>query len=60
MYVLAANIKKQMKLELSLYTMLQVFSIALSEKMPILHALTETGYKNQITNGHIQLKLFES
>ena len=59
-YVLVAIIKKRMNLDLSLYTILQIFSITLFEKMPILQALTETGYKNKITSGHIQLKLFES
>jgi hypothetical protein len=59
-YVLVAIIKKQLKLDLSLYTILQIFSITLFEKMPILQALTETDYKNKITSGHIQLNLFES
>jgi len=59
-YVLVAIIKKRMKLDLSLYTILQIFSISLFEKMPILQALTDTGYKNKTTNGHIQLNLFES
>jgi len=59
-YVLVAIIKKRMKLDLSLYTILQIFSITLFEKMPILQALTETDYTNKITNGHIQLNLFES
>ena len=59
-YVLVAIIKKRMKLDLSLYTILQIFSITLFEKMPILQALTDTDYKNKITNGHIQLNLFDS
>jgi len=59
-YVLVAIIKKRMNLDLSLYTISQIFSITLFEKMPILQALTETGYKNKITSGHMQLKLFES
>jgi hypothetical protein len=59
-YVLVAIIKKQLKLDLSLYTILQIFSITLFEKMPILQTLTETDYKNKITSGHIQLNLFES
>jgi len=59
-YVLVAIIKKRMKLDLSLYTILQIFSISLFEKMPILQAHTDTGYKNKTTNGHIQLNLFES
>lgn len=49
-----------MKLDLSLYTILQIFSITLFEKMPILQALTDNDYKNKITNGHIQLNLFDS
>ena len=59
-YVLVAIIKKKMKLDMSLYTILQIFSITLFEKMPILQVLTETDYKNEITSSHIQLKLFES
>jgi hypothetical protein len=59
-YVLVAIIKKRLKLDLSLYTILQIFSITLFEKMPILKALTEIDYKNKITCGHIQLNLFES
>lgn len=59
-YVLVAIIKKRMKIDLSLYTILQILSISIFEKMPILKALTETGYKNEITIGHIQLELFSS
>jgi hypothetical protein len=59
-YVLVAIIKKRLKIDLSLYTILQIFSITLFEKMPILQALTETDYKNIITSGHIQLNLFKS
>ena len=59
-YVLVAIMKKRMKIDLTLYTILQILSITLFEKMPILQALTDDGYKNKITSGHIQLKLFES
>ena len=59
-YVLVAIIKKRLKLDLSLYTILQIFSITLFEKMHILQALTDTGYTNKITSGHIQLNLFDS
>ena len=59
-YVLVAIIKKRMKLDLSLYTILQIFSITLFEKTPILQVLTNNDYKNKITSGHIQLKLFNS
>jgi len=59
-YVLVAIIKKRLKLELSLYKILQIFSITLFEKIHILQALTEIDYKNKITSGHIQLNLFDS
>ena len=59
-YVLVAIMKKRLKIDLTLYTILQILSITLFEKMPILHALTADDYRNQITSGHIQLKLFDS
>jgi len=37
-YVLIAIIKKELKLEASLYTMLQILSVSVFEKSPILHA----------------------
>ncbi len=59
-YVLVAIMKKQLQIDLSLYTILQILSITLFEKMPILQVLTADTYKNKITSNHIQLKLFES
>ncbi len=59
-YVLVAIIKKRLKIGLSLYTILQIFSVTVFEKIPILQALTDDAYKNQITSNHIQLKLFDS
>ena len=59
-YVLVAIIKKRMKLDQSLYTILQILSITLFEKTPILQVLTDTDYKNKFTSSHIQLNLFES
>jgi hypothetical protein len=59
-YVLVAIMKKQMKIDLTLYTILQILSISLFEKKPIYRVLAENPYKNKITSGHIQLKLFES
>jgi len=38
-YVLVALVKKQLHLELSLYTILQILSVTLFEKTPILEAL---------------------
>jgi len=59
-YVLVAIMKKRLRIDLTLYTILQILSITLFEKMSILQALTADGYRNQITSGHMQLKLFES
>ena len=59
-YVLVAIVKKRLRIELSLYTILQIFSLTLFEKKPIVQVLTDTDYKNKITSSHIQLKLFES
>ena len=59
-YVLVAIMKKHLKIELSLYKILQILSITLFEKKPILQVLSKTDYRNQITSAHIQLKLFES
>jgi transposase len=59
-YVLVAILKKELKLEQSLYTILQILSITLFEKIPILQAFTENDYTTKITSGHIQLNLFDS
>ena len=59
-YVLVAIIKKRMKIEHSLYTILQILSVSIFEKMPILQAFTETDYKSQMTSYPMQLKLFNS
>lgn len=58
-YVLIAIMKKRLKIDLSLYTILQILSISLFEKKPIYQVLTERHYKKEITSNHIQLKLFE-
>ena len=58
-YVLVAIMKKRMQIDLSLYTILQILSITLFEKKPILQVLTTSEYKKQSTSGHIQLKLFD-
>jgi transposase len=59
-YVLVAIMKKRMQIDLTLYTILQILSITLFEKMPILQAFTADHYRSKITSGHIQLNLFES
>jgi len=58
-YVLVAIVKKQLKLEKSLYTILQILSISLFEKSPISEALANV--KPQETNDVTpnQLNLFD-
>ena len=58
-YVLVAIMKKRMQIDMSLYTILQILSITLFEKKPLLQVLTESDYKNQIATEHNQLKLFD-
>jgi len=59
-YVLVAIVRKRLNLDLSLYTILQILSISLFEKKPILQALEEAN--SQIEEGQIanQLELFMS
>ena len=57
-YVLVAIIKKRLKVDLSLYTILQILSITLFEKMPILKAFSDFDYKSIIVADDNQLKLF--
>ena len=59
-YVLVAIMKKNLRLEHSLYTILQILSVTIFEKMSIFQVFTETDYKNKMTTSDIQLKLFDS
>jgi hypothetical protein len=58
-YVLVAIVKKRLKLDISLYTILQILSVTVFNRTPLYHMFTDTEYKNQITSNHNQLKLFE-
>ena len=57
-YVLVAIIKKRLKVDLNLYTILQILSITLFEKMPILQVFSDFGYKSIIVADDKKLKLF--
>jgi len=57
-YVLVASIKKQLKLDISLYTFLQIISVNIFEKVPILQLLTDCDYKNYEEHFYNQLNLF--
>jgi len=58
-YVLVAIVKKRLKLEKSLYTILQVLSLTLFEKIPILQALLQINYTDQEDQNFNQLNLFD-
>ena len=58
-YVLLAIIKKQLNLELNLYTILQILSVTLFEKVSILQVLMEAGYKTDNADFCNQLMLFD-
>jgi hypothetical protein len=58
-YVLVAIVKKRLNLNLSLYTILQILSVSLFEKTPVLQALTPTDYNDQEKDFRRQLILFD-
>ena len=58
-YVLIAIIKKRMKIDLSLYTILQILSVTVLERMPILQILTNSKYSSNEPCSLNQLNLFE-
>ena len=57
-YLLVAIIKKQLGLNATLYTILQILSVTLFEKTPILQALQLHDYTNNATMHNQQLYLF--
>lgn len=57
-YVLIAIIKKQLNIKHSLYIILQIFSVTIFEKMPILQALEGGSYKFEPIQIDKQLQLF--
>jgi hypothetical protein len=58
-YVLVAIVKKQMHLDLSLYTILQILSVTLFEKTPILEALSTVQHQESEDTPCNQLTLFD-
>ena len=59
-YVLVAIVKKRLGLKASLYTLLQLFSVTLFEKMPMSQAFSEST-KTTFEDGELsnQLNLFD-
>jgi hypothetical protein len=58
-YVLVAIVKKRLHLEASLYTILQILSVTIFERMPLLQVLADVGYKNLMPKTNNQLNLFD-
>ncbi len=61
-YILIAIIKKRLHLDLSPYTILQILSVTLFEKTPLIQLLTDSGYKTEEENSNMfrnQMTLFD-
>jgi hypothetical protein len=59
-YVLVAIVKKRFELDASLHTLLQILSLTLFEKMPILQALSLVQPESETSHIANQLNLFDS
>ncbi len=57
-YVLAAIVRKRLKLEVSLYTLMQVFSVTVFEKASIESVVFQTANSSEYVIGSNQLNLF--
>jgi len=58
-YVLIAIIKKRLGIDASLYTILQVLSLTVFEKTPLLHVLSEAEHTEESHTSYNQLNLFD-
>jgi len=58
-YVLVAIVKKELNLQVSLHTLLQILSVTLFEKLPLQQALADIAPDTNDEVLHNQLKLFE-
>ena len=59
MYVLVAIIRKRLHLDMSLYTILQILSITVFEKRPLIQVLSNFDPGNQMNENANQLLLFD-
>ena len=57
-YVLVAILKKRLNIPASLYTILQILSVSVFERIPLLQLLTETALAAEISDSQNQLNLF--
>jgi hypothetical protein len=58
-YVLVAIVRKRLRLDASLYQILQILSITLFEKVPILQALEASDSQSDLPDSSNQLNLFD-
>jgi hypothetical protein len=58
-YVLVAIVRKRLGLKVSLYQILQIFSVTLFEKTPILQALQPPDSQDDLHDFANQLNLFD-
>lgn len=58
-YLLVAIVKKRLNINLSLYTFLQILSISIFEKSPILQLINDIDYESKIYDSVNQLNLFD-
>lgn len=58
-YVIVAIIKKRLHIEATLYTILQILSVAIFERSPLLQVLTKTDYTAVSPISYNQLNLFD-
>jgi hypothetical protein len=58
-YVLVANVRKRLGMEAGLYQILQILSLTLFEKTPILQALQTADCENDLYDVGNQLILFD-
>ena len=58
-YVLVAIVRKRLGLEMSLYQILQILSVTLFEKTPVLRALQASDFNNELDDSSNQLILFD-
>jgi hypothetical protein len=59
-YVLVAIVRKRLNLDVSLYTLLQIFSVTLFEKIPLNKGLLDTNYRHEDDAFCNQLNMFDS
>jgi len=58
-YTLIAIVRKELHLDASLYTLLQILSVSVFEKTPLLQAFSETIHKTEPHDSCNQLNLFD-